>query len=116
MDHEKRVAYLAKLAVDLEVAVITEEDAWEVSRQCDADVVDAKNDLAAKEAFYVQETERRDGEKVDLDWIIELFKEQVASLGDELRNRIDDYVHDDRFDSMFTRKGDSNVARGTEVL
>lgn len=35
MDHEKRVAYLAKLAVDLEVAIITEEDAWVLSRQSD---------------------------------------------------------------------------------
>ena len=29
--------------------------------------------------------------------------EQVATLNDSLRGRIDDYVHDDRFDSMFTR-------------
>jgi len=29
--------------------------------------------------------------------------EEVASLGETLRGRIDDYVHDERFDSMFTR-------------
>lgn len=32
MDHDKRVAYLEKLAVDLEVALVTEEDAWALSR------------------------------------------------------------------------------------
>ena len=78
------------------------------------DVVDAKNDLAAKEAFYNQETDRRNGELADLEWVIDVFMEQVASLGDSLRNRIDDYVHDERFDSMFNRKTDDNVAAGVD--
>ena len=111
-DIVKRQAYLEKLAVDLEVALITEADAWELSRQSDQDVVDAKNDLAAKEAFYNLETERRNGELVDLDWVIDVFQEQVASLGDSLRSRIDDYVHDERFDDMFARETDANVAAG----
>lgn len=113
-DITKRHAYLEKLAVDLEVALITETDAWALSRQSDQDVVDAKNDLAAKEAFYAQETDRRNGELADLEWVIDVFMEQVASLGDSLRNRIDDYVHDERFDSMFSRKGDANVEAGVE--
>jgi len=111
-DIVKRQAYLEKLAVDLEVALITEADAWELSRQSDQDVVDAKNDFAAKEAFYNQETDRRNGELADLEWVIDVFQEQVASLGDSLRNRIDDYVHDERFDSMFNRKTDANVDAG----
>jgi len=111
-DIVKRQAYLEKLAVDLEIAVITENDAWELSRQSDQDVVDAEADLAAKEAFYNLETERRNGELVDLDWVIEIFTEQVASLGASLRNRIDDYVHDERFDDMFSRETDANVAAG----
>jgi hypothetical protein len=111
-DIVKRQAYLEKLAVDLEVALITEADAWELSRQSDQDVVDAKNDLAAKGAFYEQETDRRNGELADLEWVIDVFQEQVASLGDSLRNRIDDYVHDERFDSMFDRETDGNVEAG----
>jgi regulator of replication initiation timing len=111
-DIVKRQAYLEKLAVDLEVALITEADAWELSRQSDQDVVDAKNDCAAKEAFYNQETDRRNGELADLEWVIDVFQEQVASLGDSLRNRIDDYVHDERFDSMFNRATDGNVEAG----
>jgi len=114
VDIEKRNAYLEKLAVDLEVALITEADAWELSRQSDQDVVDAKNDLAAKEAFYNQETDRRNGEITDLEWVIDVFQEQVASLGDTLRNRIDDYVHDERFDSMFNRRTDDHVAAGVD--
>jgi hypothetical protein len=110
----KRQAYLEKLAVDLEVALITEADAWELSRQSDQDVVDAKNDCAAKEAFFNQETDRRNGELADLEWVIDVFQEQVASLGDTLRNRIDDYVHDERFDSMFNRETDANVAAGVD--
>merc|ERR1712060_352421 len=113
-DIGKRQAYLEKLAVDLEVAKITEADAWELSRQSDQDVVDAKNDLAAKEAFYNQETDRRNGELADLEWVIDVFQEQVASLGDSLRNRIDDYVHDERFDSMFNRETDANVEAGVD--
>jgi len=113
-DIVKRQAYLEKLAVDLEVALITEADAWELSRQSDQDVVDAKNALAAQEAFYNQETDRRNGELADLEWVIDVFQEQVASLGDTLRNRIDDYVHDERFDSMFARETDANVAAGVE--
>merc|ERR1719454_2862430 len=92
----------------------SEADAWELSRQSDQDVVDAKNDLAAKEAFYEQETDRRNGELADLEWVIDIFQEQVASLGDSLRNRIDDYVHDERFDSMFNRETDANVAAGVD--
>jgi len=114
VDIQKRNAYLEKLAVDLEVAFITEADAWELSRQSDQDVVDAKNDLAAKAAFFEQETDRRNGELADLEWVIDVFQEQVASLGDTLRNRIDDYVHDERFDSMFNRKTDDNVAAGVD--
>jgi hypothetical protein len=114
-DIVKRQAYLEKLAVDLEVALITEADAWELSRQSDQDVVDAKNDLAAKEAFYNQETDRRNGELADLEWVIDVFMEQVASLGDSLRSRIDDYVHDERFDSMFDRETDANVEGGVDA-
>merc|ERR1712139_706812 len=114
VDTEKRHAYLEKLAVDLEVAFITEADAWELSRQSDQDVVDAKNDCAAKEAFFNQETDRRNGELADLEWVIDVFQEQVASLGDTLRNRIDDYVHDERFDSMFNRSTDANVEAGVD--
>jgi hypothetical protein len=110
----KRQAYLERLAVDLEVALITEADAWALSRQSDQDVVDAKNDLAAKEAFYNQETDRRNGELADLEWVIDVFMEQVASLGDSLRNRIDDYVHDERFDDVFQRKTDGNVEAGVD--
>merc|ERR1712099_160001 len=105
-DIVKRQAYLEKLAVDLEVALITEADAWELSRQSDQDVLDAKG------AFYEHETDRRNGELADLEWVIDVFQEQVASLGDSLRNRIDDYVHDERFDSMFNRKTDANVEAG----
>merc|ERR1712151_868096 len=65
-------------------------------------------------AFYNQETDRRNGELADLEWVIDVFQEQVASLGDSLRNRIDDYVHDERFDSMFNRKTDANVAAGVD--
>merc|ERR1712139_196805 len=114
VDIQKRNAYLEKLAVDLEVAFITEADAWELSRQSDQGVVDAKNDCAAKEAFFNQETDRRNGELADLEWVIDVFQEQVASLGDTLRNRIDDYVHDERFDSMFTRKTGGNVEAGVD--
>merc|ERR1712084_76352 len=114
VDITKRQAYLEKLAVDLEIALITEADAWELSRQSDQDVVDAKNALAAQEAFYNQETDRRNGELADLEWVIDVFQEQVASLGDSLRGRIDDYVHDERFDSMFNRKTDANVAAGVD--
>jgi hypothetical protein len=110
----KRQAYLEKLAVDLEVALITEADAWALSRQSDQDVVDAKNDLAAKKAFFEQETDRRQMELADLDWVIEVFMEQVASLGDSLRGRIDDYVHDERFDDVFSRKTDGNVEAGVD--
>merc|ERR1712110_960281 len=113
-DIVKRQAYLEKLAVDLEIALITEADAWALSRQSDQDVVDAKNDCAAKEAFYNQETDRRNGELADLEWVIDVFQEQVASLGDTLRNRIDDYVHDERFDSMFNRKTDAHVEAGVD--
>merc|ERR1712232_320332 len=113
-DIVKRQAYLEKLAVDLEVALITEADAWALSRQSDQDVVDAKNDCAAKQAFYNQETDRRNGELADLEWVIDVFQEQVASLGDTLRNRIDDYVHDERFDSMFARETDANVKAGVD--
>merc|ERR1711939_873614 len=70
--------------------------------------------LAAKEAFFNQETDRRNGELADLEWVIDVFQEQVASLSDTLRNRIDDYVHDERFDSMFNRETDANVEAGVE--
>ena len=112
MDSEKRTVYLEKCYVDLDVALITEADALALWRQSEQDVADAKADLAAKEAFYHQETERRNGELADLEWVIDIFQEQVASLGDTLRDRIDDYVHDERFDSMFDRKTDENVADG----
>jgi DNA repair exonuclease SbcCD ATPase subunit len=114
VDITKRQAYLEKLAVDLDIARITEDDAWALSRQSDQDVVDAKNVLAAQGEFYDQETDRRNGELVDLEWVIDVFQEQVASLGDSLRGRIDDYVHDERFDSMFNRETDDNVAAGVD--
>ena len=37
--------------------------------------------------------------------------DQVASLGDTLRARVDNYVHDERFDSMF-RATDQHVEAG----
>merc|ERR1719454_1172984 len=104
-----------KAALDTaQFQIKSEADAWELSRQSDQDVVDAKNDLAAKEAFYEQETDRRNGELADLEWVIDIFMEQVASLGDSLRSRIDDYVHDERFDSMFDRETDANVEAGVD--
>ena len=109
------MAYLEKLAVDLEVAMNAEEAAWELSRQSDQAIVDAQNALAALGEFYEQEKDRRAGELQDLEWVIDIFVEQVASLGAVMRARIDDYVHDERFDDMFARKTDANVEAGVPV-
>jgi len=51
-------------------------------------------------------------ELADLEWVIDIFVEQVASLGEVMRARIDDYVHDERFDNMFSRESDANVEAG----
>ena len=39
----------------------------------------------------------------------------TGAFGDNLRNRIDDYVHDERFDNMFSRKADKHVEAGVEA-
>jgi hypothetical protein len=110
------MAYLEKLAVDLEVAMNAEESAWELSRQSDQAIVDAQNALTQLGEFYEQEKDRRAGELQDLEWVIDIFVEQVASLGAVMRARIDDYVHDERFDDMFARKTDGNVEAGVPVM
>merc|ERR1712151_951184 len=115
IDMAKRHEYLEKMQVDLEVATMVEKDAWELSAQSDQDVVDAKNDLVRLGDFYELEKERRNGELGEIEWVIDIFMDQVASLGDTLRNRIDDYVHDERFDSMFTRKADAHVEAGVDA-
>lgn len=109
-DEQNRIAYLDKLAVDLEIAFIYEEKTWEISRASDAEVAAAKADLAEKRAFYNQETDRRDGEIDTLDYIIDVFLTEISSMGDALRQRIDDYVHDERFDQgIFGSKTDEHV-------
>ncbi len=109
-DKVKRFAYLDKLAIDLEVAFAYEAKMWEISQKSDAEVKGAKNDLAEKKHFWEQETERRNGELETLDFIIDIFLTQIATMGDAMRLRIDDYVHDERFDQgIFGSKTDKNV-------
>jgi len=110
IDEEKRNIYLEKLSIDLEVAFANEERAWEVSRASDEEVRGAKADLAEKRHFWEQESERRTGEIETLDFIIDIFLTQISTMGEALRARIDDYVHDDRFDQgIFGRKTDDHV-------
>ena len=115
IDEAKRHEYLQKMEVDLMVATQVEADAWRLSEQSDQDVLDAKAELERLGDFYELEKERRNGELAELEWVIDIFMDQVASLGDSLRNRIDDYVHDERFDSMFNRRTDDHVAAGVEA-
>jgi len=109
-DKVKRFAYLEKLAIDLEVAFSYEAKMWEISQKSDDEVRGAKADLAEKKHFWEQETERRNGELETLDFIIDIFLTQIATMGDAMRLRIDDYVHDDRFDQgIFGSKTDKHA-------
>jgi len=112
VDEERREAYLERLAVDLEVALAYEEKCWRVSKESDAQLAAAIKDLDEKRAFYGVESARRDGEIETLDMIIDIFLTQIATMGEALRARIDDYQHDERFDQgIFSRKTDEHTGR-----
>ena len=101
IDKAAREKYLEKLAGQLTVAQQKEDEAWERHTQAVAAVAQLVANLAQAKVDYNQAKTRRIEETNELDQIKLIFQQQIATMGDQLRNRVDDYVEDERFDDIF---------------
>jgi len=115
IDRGKRERYIEQLSIDIDVALMEEAEALRLANEAEQDVKDEQAREAAAAEFFEQESERRANEMDALDWVITEFQEQITTLGQELKDRINDYVDDGTFNSNqahFSRKTTANVARG----
>lgn len=84
---ERKNSYVSKLNVDLDVAKTFEQLSQKEWDQSVKALQDAVNDLEAKRAYYLAETNRRNEENAILDEVLEIFRSKVAGIADYLRTR-----------------------------
>merc|ERR1712091_362259 len=116
IDRGKRERYIEQLKIDIDVALMEEAEALRLAQEAEQDVKDEKARFKAAGEFFDQETDRRANELDALDYVITEFQEQITTLGQELKDRINDYVDDGSFNNKqggFKREATTrNVARG----
>lgn len=113
IDQGKRERYIEQLKIDIDVALMEEAEALRLAQEAEQDVKDEKARFKAAGEFFDQETDRRANELDALDYVITEFQDQITTLGQELKDRINDYVDDGSFNNgVITRKTTAHVNRG----
>merc|ERR1711934_1166394 len=94
-----------------------EAEALRLAQEAEQDVKDEKARFKAAGEFFDQETDRRANELDALDYVITEFQEQITTLGQELKDRINDYVDDGSFNNkeIFKRGTDKHTKRGGDI-
>lgn len=90
-----------------------EAEALRLAQEAEQDVKDEKARFKAAGEFFDQETDRRANELDALDYVITEFQEQISTLGQDLKERINDYQDDGKFNRGINKRATSgHVAKG----
>lgn len=109
----RKTTYQKKLEIDLDVAQQVQAKAQRHYDDSCRALQQAIDELNAKRAHYAAETARRNHENEVLDGVIKMFEERVNGIAQYLKDRVDDYNEDEKFNKtdLRSRSTDEQVAK-----
>lgn len=90
---------MEKLTISLQSAKAHEDKSAETHAASVALLSNIVSDCETKHNNYVSNTNRRNDENAVLDEVIQVFVERVSSMGQELRDRIEDNLDNGAIDN-----------------
>lgn len=105
-DHIRKEKYLAKLQVDLEVAIQNEDTVLSLRDEAQLNVDSARADLEAKREYYAKEMARIREDISTIEQVIVVFKERIMTLQQGLKDRIDEHDAGDKMTGFGSKSQD----------
>ncbi|KAL4497840.1 hypothetical protein ABPG72_000595 [Tetrahymena utriculariae] len=102
---QRKQTYLEKLNIAHQSAKAHEDQSWQIHNASVSILNQYLLECEAKHNKYVSETARRNNENNLLDEILQIFEEKVSTLGNNLRDRVDDYEENQNFDNTEFKRG-----------